>query len=101
MTAVTHPWTFIHPACKRPAFHAAGIPKLTTPVHMLELEHLDGGPMRLQDPVRCESCSDRLGGLEFAAMTVEANWRRRASAARMSTLLPALGSMGEAAGAAQ
>lgn len=85
MTAATHPWTFVHPVCGQPAVHAARIPALadrvSASVSAGELEHLDGRTVRELDLRECGTCGCGLDAVDMAAMTVEANWRRREGAA--------------------
>lgn len=85
MTAATHPWTFFHTACGKPALNARSIPR--TAEEAAAMPSLDG---------TCPWCAATLGPIDHAAMTVEGNWRRRETEAP-ATLLPPLGSMGEEA----
>lgn len=112
----THNWTFIHPTCGKPAMHSTHIPRSAGGLAPAELELMGGEPMPTDRPMRCWSCCRELDRLDFAAMTVEANWRRREEApawcpdctpdncvgcngrfASMSRILPPLGSLGEEA----
>lgn len=84
MTTKTHPWTFIHPHCGAPAFHAIDIPRTSEAARALiaggGLHDLGGKPIPAESLgfAVCESCFIVIGApLDFAAMTVEANWRRR------------------------
>lgn len=77
------PWTFIHPACGQPAFHAVTIPRTAEAADALiragGLDDIGGRPIPADDLgiALCESCYRGMQRLDLAAMTVEANWRRR------------------------
>jgi rubredoxin len=73
------PWTFIHPACGRPAFHRVSVPFPTDPITAQAVQHLDGSPVYPNEIFRCESCGHVFGNppKDFAELTDQANWRRR------------------------
>lgn len=75
MSVETHPWTYIHPDCGKPAFHRTEIPLYGTPITAPPVEHLNGEPCKPTDPVMCESCGNALDfGLEIIDPD---NWRKR------------------------
>jgi hypothetical protein len=79
MSAETHPFTFIDPVCKQPAFHRSSVPKFLDPVVHTEFEHLDGSSVEMWDQSICESCRRLiLVHMEYPAMIDPANYQKRA-----------------------
>lgn len=79
------PWTFTCPHCAGPAFHSIAIPRTSEAARALiaggGLDDLEGRslPVDADGFALCGTCFVTLtpSPLVFAAMTVEANWRRR------------------------
>ena len=56
MSATTHPLTYIHPACGKPAFHRTRVPVEKDAVMADDHENLDGTPTKPTQDFKCQSC---------------------------------------------
>lgn len=52
---------YIDPNCGKPAFYMTRMPQKYDPVRADDAEHLDGGKMIAQSPIRCGSCGRLMG----------------------------------------
>lgn len=76
MSAETHRWTILDPACGKPAWHMSILPTVGDRLTAEVIEWPDGRQAMPTDLLRCGSCLRPLvGDLKFA--TNPANWRAR------------------------
>lgn len=83
MSAETHPWTYIHPACGNAAHHRVAVPLPTDAPLGRDFEHLDGSPVANSEEYLCDSCGKLIVENPFNSdfwkpVTDPKNWRPRA-----------------------
>lgn len=77
MSVESHPWTYIHPLCGKPAMHRVALPFSSDPIWGLDHEHIDGRPCELWEIFACDSCGGHLY-LDLGAVLLNPdNWRKR------------------------